>query len=124
MNVHSCPQCGIRFAMGRPRAHDLHMTCAECKYEYTDKEAEEVLGVKKVETVDHDGNKISAFINIGNGHEYYHSWYCLKRFKEWSHMNEHDKKYHKIGDPMAGCVPSGYISDMDITCGMENVLNE
>lgn len=118
----SCPKCEVKFMMGRPKAHDLNMSCGKCKYMYTDKEAEVVLGVKKVDTVDNEGNPITAFINTGNGHEFYHSPYCLKRFKEWIQMNTHDKLYHNIGDPMACCIPSGFILDMEFTCGDEDTI--
>jgi hypothetical protein len=104
--------------MKRPKAHDLGMVCEHCKYQYTDEEAEEVLGVKKVDTVDNSGNKISAFINTGNGHLYYHSWYCLKSFFSHAQLICHDRVFHKIGDPMAGCVPSGFVVDFPVhECG-------
>ena len=117
-----CPECKKPTAMARPKAHDLNMICEHCKYEYTDQEAEKVLGVKKVQTVDHEGQPTSAFVNTGNGHEFFHSWYCLKRFKTYDQMKQHDMAYHKIGDKMAGCIPSGYIIDMNITCGNENTV--
>jgi len=130
MNIQECPKCGKPTVMDRNKAHDLNMVCGnkdengvKCKYVYTDVEAELILGVRKVDTVDNEGNPISAFINIGNGHLYFHSWYCLKRFKTGLQQRTHDKLYHKIGDPMAGCVPSGFIIDFqkDI-CGNEEVI--
>jgi len=125
-----CPKCGLPTVMDRARAHDLNMVCGnkgdngeKCKYVYTDEQAELVLGVRKVYTVDNEGNPICAFINVGNGHEFYHSWYCLKRFKSLVHMTTHDKLYHNIGDRMAGCIPSGFIIDFPTDqCGNEEVI--
>ena len=111
------PKCGLKTAMKRPKAHDLTMICEHCKYRYTDQEAEATLGVKKVDTVDNENNPISAFINVGDGHDLFHSWYCLKEFDTQLDMDNHDKLYHKLGDPMAGCVPSGYVHEMVIECG-------
>jgi hypothetical protein len=122
MDRNKCPKCKKPTAMARPKAHHLGMVCEHCKYEYTDQEAEKVLGVKKVDTVDLDGQSITAFVNTGNGHEFYHSWYCLKRFKTYDQMKKHDTTYHKIGDPMAGCIPSGYIVDVEVRCGMDGVI--
>ena len=114
---HECPYCKRGFSMARPKAHILTMICHQCKYEYTDDEAEAVLKIRKVDTVDQAGNPITAFINIGEGHEKYHSWYCLKEFHNYMQLKAHDVMFHKVGDPMAGCVPSGFISDLPVECG-------
>ena len=116
-DINTCPNCGCKFAMARPKAHCLDMVCYTCKYAYTDEEAEAVLHVKKVDTVDNEGNIITAFINTGDGHEKFHSWYCLKEFHNYMQLMAHDKLFHKIGDPMAGCIPSGFIQDMSVECG-------
>ena len=128
-NKNKCPKCNKSVVMDRAVAHDLHMICGnkgedgvKCKYVYTDQEAELILGVKKVDTVDNEGNQICAFVNVGNGHEYFHSWYCLKRFETGLQQRTHDKLYHKVGDKMAGSIPSGYVQDLELNCGMENVI--
>ena len=126
-----CPKCKLSTVMDRAQAHKLDMVCGnkkedgtKCKYSYTDQEAEKCLGVRKVDTVDNENNPISAFENIGTGHLFYHSPYCLKGFTFLNHMKEHDKQYHKIGDKMACCIPSGFIVEMDQDhCGMENVIS-
>lgn len=112
-----CPRCKRGFAMARPKAHDLRMICHGCKYPYTDEEAEAVLKVKKVGAKDQSGNEIIAFINTGNGHEKFHSWYCLKEFHNMMQLIAHDKMFHKLGDKMAGCVPSGFVQDLPVECG-------
>ncbi len=111
-----CPDCKKPTAMARPKPHISSMVCEHCKYQYTDKEAEATLGVKKVPTKDNFGNQITGYINTGDGHLKFHSWYCLKEFDNFEDMNSHDKVRHRLGDPMAGCIPSGYVVDLENAC--------
>ena len=118
----NCPSCDQKACMARPKAHELRMICANtlpdgkhCNYAYTDEEAEETLGIKKVPAwIDNEWR--DSFENTDNVWELFPSPYCLKYFETYEHRVEHDKKYHKVGDPMATCIPNGVIT-LESECG-------
>lgn len=110
----NCPKCKQKACMARPKAHDLAMICAntlpdgkKCDYHYTDEEAEFTLGIKKVPAFI-DGEMRDSFENTGGKWELFPSPYCLKYFVTYDERVLHDKTYHKIGDFMACCIPSGF----------------
>lgn len=104
--------------MARPKAHELSMVCNHCKYVYTDEEAETTLGIKRV-PMSIDGVMMDTFENLGEVWKKFPSCYCLKLFDTYEKRIEHDRLYHKIGDPMATCIPNGVI-EIESNCG--NVL--
>lgn len=116
----NCPNCDQKACMARPKAHELKMICAHCKYEYTDEQAELTLGIKRVPAFI-DGEWRDSFENIGGVWELFPSPYCLKYFKTYEERITHDKTYHKIGDTMATCIPSGFNTIIP-TCGDENTI--
>jgi hypothetical protein len=117
----NCPNCNNKASMARPKAHELKMVCNHCKYQYTDEQAEETLGIKRVPILI-DGQMMDSFENIGGTWELFPSPYCLKYFKTYDERVTHDHTYHKIGDEMTTSVPSGFTSII-YDCGNENTLN-
>jgi outer membrane lipoprotein-sorting protein len=89
------------------------MICDHCGADIEDLEANRLMGVKFAG----DG-----YESVGERYLQYPSWFCLKFFKTYNQRIEHDRKFHKRGDPQMGMVPSGISADFDIKCGMENVI--
>lgn len=104
----NCPRCHT--GTGGAKAVDSKIKCSKCSFEMIDEDADEAYGVRRVDTVDNHGTPIIAYENTGDGWKRFPSWYCLKFFDTLQQRLDHDHKYHKIGDTMAGMIPSGYVT--------------
>lgn len=92
----------------RVSGRSTEMRCSKCKFLVGEKEELRILGVER------HGDE--GYINTGDKWMKYPSWYCLKFFDTYDQRIRHDKRYHKKGDFMAGCVPSGFTT-IKPTCG-------
>lgn len=112
----NCKKCNKPASAERVSGRSSEMRCVYCKNIFTNEEANELLGVKENREVI-DGQLIKTYENVGDKFDKFPSWYCLKFFDTYEERNEHDKKYHKVGDFMMGCIPSGFDANMEVKCG-------
>lgn len=108
----NCPRCHKEV----PLQNETMITCPKCKREFINEDIDEAFGVKRVDTIK-GGVEVMAYETVGDKCLKFPSWYCLKYFDTYEEKNEHDKKYHKIGDFMVGCIPSGFPEGFKSKCG-------
>jgi len=106
-----CPRCHKEV----PLTKDSTIICSRCKREFINEDIDEAFGVKRVETIK-SGVEVVAFETTGDTCLKFPSWYCLRFFDTYEEKEEHDKKYHKVGDFMVGCIPSGLPNDFKTEC--------
>ena len=91
----------------RVNGRSTAMRCTKCKVIVPEKMANKILGIEQTD---------EGYQTTGDNWKFFYSWYCLKKFPSFEERVKHDKKYHKIGDFMLGCVPSGF-SESVPECG-------
>ena len=99
-----------------PEGDTVMLTCLRCKSEAINEELDVAYGVKKVDTIK-GGVEITAYETVGDECFKFPSWYCGKFFESQNEREEHDKKYHKVGDFMMGCIPTGFSEGFKQECG-------
>jgi len=107
-----CPRCHKEV----PLEKTSKIICPRCKREFINEDIDVAFGVKRMVVVK-GGVEVTAYELIGDACFKFPSWYCLKFFESYDKMEEHNKKYHKLGDFMIGCIPSGFPEGMKTECG-------
>lgn len=110
----NCPRCHKTVELKKDMTSMVK--CPRCNREFINEEIDEAFGVKRVDAIK-GGVEVISFETIGDMCEKYPSWYCLRYFDTCEEKEEHDKKYHKIGDFMVGCIPSGFPDGYKRECG-------
>ena len=108
----NCPRCHKEV----PLQNVTMIICPKCKREFINEDIDEAFGVKRVDTIK-GGIEMTAYETVGDKCLKFPSWYCLKYFDTLEEKDEHDKKYHKVGDFMVGCIPSGFPEGFKRECG-------
>lgn len=103
-----CKECLTETTISKKDKRSSQMICDHCGADIEDLEANKLMGVVYAG----DG-----YESTGDKYTKFPSWFCLKFFDTYDERIKHDRKYHKVGDPEMGMVPSGMDPDFVVECG-------